>query len=456
MKVPIPTPPHIPTPPPAPELDAQTSKHICKPSQQVLDIIEGCASLLNRPSDPTIACGIQLLTPLPPVAEQPQTRVFEGEGQSKWLMAANFPDEYAMLAEISDKEAYEPQTLTEAKCRPNWLLWERTIKEALDTLWKAGTWELTEVPPGANIISSKWVFHAKKGTARNVIHYKAWLIAQDFLQLPGADYFDTFAPVAKLASIRAVLAIAVADDLEMHQIDIKGAYSNRVLTDQEVIYMQQSPGYHTASNDWLICCLQKMLYGLEQSGCCWYQKLMEIMMTHLGFSRSDIDHAVYLCCEGKSIIIVLVHMDDCTITASSIRLINNFKVSISKHVEITDLGKLPGIEVKRDRVHNSLHLSQCSSIDSILCWYGLQDLKSVSIPMDTSIWLTTAQSPSTTADFALMHDIPYRVAVGLLMYAVLRMRPDIAFAIHCLTFLNKTWLCSLGGCQTYLPLLKWN
>lgn len=67
-------------------------------------------------------------------------------------------------------------------------------------------------PAGANIVGSKWVYHAKKDAAGNIIHYKARLVAQGFSQVPGVDYFDTFAPVAKLASIRAVLAMAAANE----------------------------------------------------------------------------------------------------------------------------------------------------------------------------------------------------------------------------------------------------
>jgi Reverse transcriptase (RNA-dependent DNA polymerase) len=69
------------------------------------------------------------------------------------------------------------------------------------------------------------------------VRYKACLITQGFLQVPGVDYFDTFAPVACLASIQAVLAIAAVEDLEIHQINIKGAYLNGKLTSQETIYM---------------------------------------------------------------------------------------------------------------------------------------------------------------------------------------------------------------------------
>ena len=122
------------------------------------------------------------------------------------------------------------------------------------------------MPPEANIVGSKWVFQAKKDATGNIICYKVYLIAQGFSQVPGIDYFDTFAPIAKLALIHAVLAISAAEDMEMHQIDIKGTYLNGILTNCKVIFMQQPPGYHNPSHPKLICCLQKTLYGLKQSG----------------------------------------------------------------------------------------------------------------------------------------------------------------------------------------------
>ena len=74
----------------------------------------------------------------------------------------------------------------------------------------ACTWELIDPPTGVNIAGSKQVFKAKKDAVGNIVCYKARLVAQGFSQVPGVDYFDTFAPIAKLASICAVLAIAAA------------------------------------------------------------------------------------------------------------------------------------------------------------------------------------------------------------------------------------------------------
>jgi len=127
------------------------------------------------------------------------------------------------MAETADSEALEPRTLAEAKRCPDWLQWEQAILEELATLKAAGTWVLEEAPPGANIIGSKWVFKAKKDTAGFIARLKACLVAQGFSQIGGVDYDDTYAPVAHLASSRAIIAMANRLDLLLHQVDIKGA-----------------------------------------------------------------------------------------------------------------------------------------------------------------------------------------------------------------------------------------
>jgi len=399
----------VPVPDPEPR-----EKRARKPSQRVQDILEG------RAESSKVARGVQL-----------PTQEVEGGQSADWV------DEYALAAEIGETEALEPRTLAEARKRPDWHLWEKAIQEELATLKTAGTWELVDAPEDANIVGSKWVFRAKKDAAGNVVRYKARLVAQGFSQVPGVDYFDTFAPVARLASIRAVLAFAAAENYETGQIDIKGAYLNGELTNDEVIYMKQPPGYSVSDpkGKVLVCRLRKTLYGLKQSGRRWYQKLVSIM-EKLGFKRCQVDQAVFFRRGGKKLIIVLVHVDDCTITANTTSLITGFKTEIAKHVDITDLGDLHwilGIEVQRIREERRILLSQRSYIDSILRRYGLDDLKPVSIPMDPNVRLTSAQSPKSTEDFARMRNIPYHEAVGSLMYASLGTRPDITYAVQTLS-----------------------
>ena len=236
------------------------SKRLRKPSQKVADLLAGKGTWSADSPKTALAPGVQ----------QP----------TDWAASAvGCEDEYALLAEVGQAEALEPRNLGEAKKRPDWPLWEKAIQEELKTLKEAGTWEVVEVPKGVNVVGSKWVFRAKKDAAGNVVRYKARLVAQGFSQVPGVDYFDTFAPVARLASIRTVLAFAATEDYETGQIDIKAAYLNGELTEEERIFMKQAPGYEEVSDDGKVKVLRlwKTLYGLKQAGRRWYHKLVFIM-----------------------------------------------------------------------------------------------------------------------------------------------------------------------------------
>jgi len=342
---------------------------------------------------------------------------------------------FAMMMEgaTAESKALEPSSLAKARHRPDWLQWEAGIKEELVTLQAASTWELVDVPCSANIVGSKWVFCAKKDTAGNVVCHKAQLVAQGYSQVKGVDYFDTFAPVTMIASIQTVLTMAACSDLELHQIDIKGAYLNGTLTNDKVIYMCQPLSFESADHPHKVCRLRKTLYGLKQSGRRWYQRLVEILIDELGFTQCSVNQAVYFRHRTPGeLVIVVVHVDDCMIVAKTLQEINEFKCNIKKHVEITDLGKLHwllGIEVMRNRDEHTISLCQQPYIESIACCFGFNKLKPVSNPMEPSTKLHSGQSPSTGAEYTAMCHIPYREAVGSLMYASLATCPDISYAM---------------------------
>jgi len=332
----------------------------------------------------------------------------------------------------ADAEALEPTSLADAKRHPDWPRWEEGIQEELKTLEEAGTWTLTNLPAGANLVGSKWVFCAKKDATGNIVCYKARLVAQGYSQVPGMDYFDTYAPVATLTSIRTTLALAACLDLEIHQIDIKGAYLNGKLTNDKVIFMHQPPGFESSTHPQKVCRLRRTLYGLKQSGWQWYQRLVEILVDKLGFTQCTVDQAVFFRRHGDEHSIVVVHVDDCTIAMRTVKELAEFKCQICEHVEITDLSELHwllGIEATRHRDIHTISLSQCSYVDSIVRCFGFDKLKPVSNPMEPSAKLHSGQSPSTSAEYAAMRHVPYCKAIGSLMYAALGTRPDISYAI---------------------------
>ena len=448
----------LPTPDP---LTASRPKRIHQPSQHVLDIINSKA--LN-PAPPR---GVQLPNR---VAENPKPNsrpaVFEGEGTANQTLAAvDYNDDVELALQmqenIADAEALEPSSLAEAKHQPNWLQWEQGICEELTTLNKARTWELVKPPMGMNIIGSKWVFCAKKDTTGNIVQYKACLIAQGFSQVPSVDYFNTYAPVAKLASIHTVLALATCLDLELHQIDIKGAYLNGKLNNEETIYMHQPPGYTNPALPCHICHLHKTLYELKQSGHCWYQKLVEILINNLGFKLCEVDQAIFIKQSKKTLIIIVIHIDDCTIATSALSLVVELKVQIRNRVEITDLGKLHwllGIEVMHNCEERTLALSQWSYLESIIRRFRFNNLKPVLTPMEPHIKLTNAQSPLTGTEYTSVQHT-HSISRGHWFPHVRSTRHTpghLLCRFDHLMFHKQPRIASLGGSVTYLQVPNQN
>ena len=96
--------------------------------------------------------------------------------------------------------------------------------------------------------------------------YKARLVACGFTQIYGVDYFQTFSPIARLASFRVILALAARYDWDVQCFDFNGAYLNGELDANEEIYMQAPPGYEADLADKVLRLL-KSLYGLKQAAC---------------------------------------------------------------------------------------------------------------------------------------------------------------------------------------------
>jgi hypothetical protein len=295
------------------------------------------------------------------------------------------------------------------------------------------TWDLVEPPDGVNIVGSKLVFHYKHDANGEVVNRKTRLVAQGFSQAEGIDYNETFSPTAKLSAIRIIIAIAIRNDWEIEQTDIDGAYLNAPIT--EVVYMRQAKGYETHGKEHYVCRLNRAIYGLKQSGREWYNMFCRIMFK-FGFTRCEVEHAVFYRYSGQDALIVAVDVDDLTMAGNSRGAIGTFKAELRTVLKIKDLGDLHwllGIEVKRDRKSRTISLSQRAYIQKILERFNLQDANPLGTPLDPHHKLSLSQCPSTPRQFEDMRGIPYREAIGSLMYAALGTRPDISFAVSFLS-----------------------
>ena len=341
---------------------------------------------------------------------------------------------HVMVMDAMQDEEGDPKTLREAKARADWPRWNEAMDREIATLDRAQTWITVPRPEGKNIVGSKWVFRIKRKADGTVEKYKARLVARGFTQVFGEDYYDTFSPVAKLQSFRAILALAARFDWEIKSFDFTSAYLNSELDADEEIYMQLPPGYEGQGPD-EVKRLRKSLYGLKQAGRKWYDALSRAL-ANLGFRTTQADPGVFVAYDQGHILILVVHVDDCTFTGSSAKLIFAYKKKINDCYVLTDLGPigwLLGIKITRNREERTISLSQSSYIDSILEHYGLKDAKPYATPMVLGVTYSRHDSPSTPTESHRMRRVPYREAIGSLMYTAVATRPDITFAVSTLS-----------------------
>ena len=404
-------------------------QHVRKPSAYIQALQSGAGQTSNRPSDPQVPRGIRV----PKTGEEdPVDTAAHAETSEDWEMVDIL--EHAMATATSDSEALEP-TFEEAKKRPDWAHWKVAIDAEITALKAAGTWSLVERPDGRNIVDCKWVLRIKKNAAGEIDKYKARLVARGFTQVHGVDYYETFSPTAKLASIRLILAIAARNDWEIDMFDFHSAFLNGELDPDELIYMEQPPDHEFADRRKYVLKLNKALYGLKQGGRKWYETLSR-SLAEIGFTQCASDHAVFYTRSDGHLIIMAVHVDDCTITGSCPKLLEDYKTRIGALFKMTDLGPvswLLGIEIKRNREERTISLSQQSYISSILQRFNFADAKPLAMPMDPNVQLSKEQCPVSVKEIAAMKHVPYREAVGSLMWAAIGTRPDIAYSVGTLS-----------------------
>jgi len=140
--------------------------------------------------------------------------------------------------------------------------WEAACADEIKVFDHMGVYEVVPHPRSCKIVGSKWVFWIKQGPDGKIQRYKARIVAQGFMQIEGINYDETFALVTKLASLRAILALATEQDLEIHQMDVKSAYLNGTL--EEEIFMEPPPGLEVPNN--MVLCLKKAVYRTKQGG----------------------------------------------------------------------------------------------------------------------------------------------------------------------------------------------
>ena len=141
------------------------------------------------------------------------------------------------------------------------------------------------------------------------------MVAKGYAQKYGIDYDKTFSPVARMDTIRAVLAIAIQNQWPLYQMDVKSAFFNGIL--EEEVYVDQPPGYTVKGHEDKVFKMKKALYGLKQTprDC---DSRIDSYLVNNGFSRSNNEPNMYVKIEQCKMLIVCLHVDDMIYTGNLI------------------------------------------------------------------------------------------------------------------------------------------
>ncbi|GKA60685.1 putative RNA-directed DNA polymerase, partial [Tanacetum coccineum] len=333
---------------------------------------------------------------------------------------------------ISDStltELNKPANYKEAMASPEAAKWKEAIKSEIQSMYDNQVWNLVDTTPGLKTVGYKWIFKKKIYMDGKVHTYKARLVAKGYTQTHRINYEETFSPVAKIKSIRIMLAIAAFHDYEIWLMDVKTTFLNRKRT--EDMFMAQPEGFENEKYPKRLCKLQKGIYRLKQASHSWNLCLHE-KVTQFGFSRSEYESCVYVKVSRNVVVYLVLYVDDILLIGNDIPMLQNVKDWFGRCFAMKDLGDaayILGINIYRDRTKHLIGFSQDTYLDKILKRFRMENSKKGNLPLNHGIKISKDLCSKTDDELDKMSRVPYASAIGSIMYAMTCTRPDVSFSL---------------------------
>ncbi|SGY15893.1 BQ5605_C012g06692 [Microbotryum silenes-dioicae] len=325
----------------------------------------------------------------------------------------------------------DPQTWREAMSSDEHDLWAQAASDEFTAMrddFKVFTIEpRSSVPPGATIVTSKFVWKTKRNAQGDITGRKARLVAQGNRQRDGIDFSETFAPVARFSSIRCLLALAAANGYHVHQADIDKAYLHGELDHD--IWMTTPQGFDFPSDQ--VLRLRRSIYGLKQAGRIWNRHI-DTSLRSLGYTATGTDHCIYSRIDDqKQPHYIALYVDDLLIVSPALDEIERVISGLEQRYGVKRLGPaeyILGIQIRRLE-DGSIALSQERYIMDVLARFHFDTTtRGATVPMTPGLSLTAVPGQGTERIRSW-----YLQAIGSLLYISLGTRPDIAFAVSYLS-----------------------
>ena len=329
--------------------------------------------------------------------------------------------DYVMNTEVLFQ--HQPDTYDEAVSSSQHAEWHEAMNSEISSLNENDTWTLEYLPEGHKAIPCKWVYKIKQNPDGSIDKYKARLVIKGCSQRKGIDYGETFSPVVRTSSIRAVISVAASQKMVLAQFDVSTAFLYGEL--EEEIYMCQPEGFSDGSGR--VCRLKRSLYGLKQAPRCWNKRVGNFLR-QLGFEQNEADPCVFMRLRGNEKTVIALHVDDGLIAATSKAEVKKLIADLESEFKITakEASYFLGLEIKVQQ-DGSIKICQEGYTNRILERFGMAECRPSPTPViKESGKVDTSVNREHSKDREVFS---YRSAVGALLYLSTGTRPDIAYAV---------------------------
>jgi hypothetical protein len=293
------------------------------------------------------------------------------------------------------------------------------MQEELNNFMRNEVWHL--VPrSNQNVGGTKWVFCNKQDEHGVVRRNKARLVAKGYSQVEGLDFGETYAPVARLESIRILLAYATYHGFKLYQMDVKSAFLNGPI--KEEVYVEQPPNFEDSEDPNHVYKLFKALYGLKQAPRAWYECLRDFLIAN-GIKVRKVDPTLFTKTIVNDLFVCQIYVDDIIFGSTNKSTCEEFSRIMVQKFEMSMMGELKyflGFQV--NQLQEGTFISQTKYIEGILTKFGMKDAKPIKTPMGTNGHLDL-DTGGKSVDQKV-----YWSMIGSLLY-LCASRPDIMLSI---------------------------
>lgn len=346
---------------------------------------------------------------------------------SMMLEANQANDQY-----IHNTELAEPKNERAARASSHAKEWLIAEEIELKTIYKMGTFEIVDLPPGVVPLPSRFTYKIKRDKHGVIAKLKARLVARGDMQTKD-EYSTTFAPTARFTAIRTVISIAAQEKMSLKQWDISGAFMTADIDTD--VYMDLPPGYHLPPGK--VIKLRKSLYGLRQSPGLFHDSL-EAWLRNYGFKAINEDGTIFKLVRGHEHVILTLFVDDGLCATNSESLYQTFLKDLRGKYDLSDQGDASfylGVSIDHNVSTGVTTLGQEQFVQTMLERFNMVGCKPVSTPSEPNTHLVRGDQPRVP-DPQLLRD--YQRLIGGLMYLSCFTRPDISHAVNqCSKFMSN-------------------